>query len=262
MSRAVSLLSLALGLIAVLLASQALIESTRSLRLVGRRRFGLALSAFGATTAVHYFVLGVSGSGPASDAAGPQLAALLLTLLPVGVFCWLRVEAYLDGPGDRIVDGTPGWIAVLPSMAAGAAGAVLISAWRNPPPAGSGAGVAAQWLGILPSILLVATFSAIGWSLIRGQQTRHAVLGGWSASGLAVTLIFPTGAVVYATQALTVRPTLTSSLVDWLGVPAAVWFWRECRRLTGAVERQASRPVVTVPAQRSQRPAPWAPNSR
>lgn len=84
------------------------------------------------------------------------------------------------------------------------------------------------------------------------------MLGGWSLSGLAVTLVFPTSAVAYATQSLTVRPTLLGSLVDWLGVPAALWFWRECRRLTGTAERAAFRQTVTIPAQRAMRPAPWA----
>jgi len=259
-SWAVGLLHLAIGLMAIVLASLALVESIRSSRLTAHRHFGLALSALVTTAAAHYIVIGLDRSGPGQGAIGAQLTAAGLALLPVAVFLWLRVEAYLDGPGDRFLDGKPIWIPVLPSGVAGVTGAVLAIAWMHPPAvAGSWSNaVALRWLAVLPSILLVATSIAIGWSFLRGQQTRHAVLGGWSLSGLAVTLIFPTSAVSYATQALTVRPTLARSVVDWLGVPAALWFWYECRRLTGTVERSARRRTVTVPAQHARRPAPWA----
>lgn len=259
MSRLVSLLYVAAGLIGILLALLALVESIRSARLATHRRFGLALTALVVTGAAHYIVAGLTRPGQAQGAQGPQLAALALTLLPVAVFFWLRVEAYLDGAGDRFHDGKPWWVSVLPSAVACGAGAVLVTAWMNPPLARAGSDeVALPWLGVLPTLLLAATSLAIGWSLMRGQQTRGAVLGGWSLSGLAVTLIFPTSAVAYAVHALTVRPTFASSLVDWLGVPAALWFWRECRRLTGYAERAAYRPTVTIPAQRAMRPAPWA----
>lgn len=260
MSRAVGLLHLTVGCIALLLSALALVESIRSARLAAHRRFGLALSALGTTAAAHYIVAVLSRSGQGQHADGPRLAALVLALLPVAVFFWLRVEAYLDGPGDRFLDGRPAWVSLLPAAIACGAGAVLVTAWMNPPPAARHGepGVVLRWAGLLPSIVLVAAWLAIGLSLMRGQQIRRALLGGWSLSGVVVTLIFPTGAVAYATQALTVRPTMASIVVDWLGVPAALWFWRECRRLTGSLERTAHRHTVTVPAQRSQRPAPWA----
>lgn len=259
MSRLLSLLHLGVGCIALLLAALAAVESTRSARLASHRRFGLALSALGIATAAHYGYAAFARPDQAQAAEPAHVAAIAILLLPVAVFFWLRAEAYLDGPGDRFHEGRPGWVMLLPGAVSCAAGAVLITAWMNPPLSPSGSeDVALRWLSVLPTILVAATSLAIGWSLMRGQQTRRAVLGGWSLSGLAVTLIFPTSAVAYATHALTVRPTLMGSLVDWLGVPATLWFWRECRRLTGTAERMADRQTVTVPAQRSMRPAPWA----
>lgn len=259
MSPLLPILHLAIALFAILLTAMAVIETTRSARLAAHRRFGLALSALGVATAVHFTVAAFTRPDQVGAAEGAHVAALTLTLLPLAVFFWLRVEAYLDGPGDRFLEGRPGWISLFPSAVACGEGGVLVTAWMNPPRWESGSGdVALRWLGVLPTLLVIATLLAIGWSLLRGQQIRRAVLGGWSLSGLAVTLTFPTGAVVYATHALTVRPTLVGSLVDALGVPAALWFCRECRRLTGTAERAGYRQTVTIRAQRSMRPAPWA----
>lgn len=259
MSRLLTLLHVAIACLAVLFAVMAVVESIRSAHLAAHRRFGFALSALTVSIAAHFTVAAVVRPDEVPTAEGPQVAALTLTLLPVAVFFWLRIEAYLDGPGDRFHDGRSGWISLLPTAVAGGAGAVLTTAWMNPPRWESGSvDVAMRWLGVLPTLLVGATFLAIGWSLMRGQQFRRAVLGGWSLSGLAVTLAFPTAALAYATHALTVRPTLVSSLVDWLGVPAAVWFWRECRRLTGTSERAAHRQTLTIPAADAMRPAPWA----
>ncbi len=259
MTRAIIVFHLAIGLIAILFALLALVESLRSACLAAHRRFGLALSTLAATAAAHYVIAGLTGGDRAQGSVGPRFVAVALALLPVAVFFWLRVEAYFDGAGDRFLDGKPAWILLLPSLVAGVAGAVLVTAWMNPPPImPESTALGLRWLAVLPSILLVGTSIAVGWSLMRGQQTRHAVLGGWSMSGLAVTLIFPTSAVAYATQILTVRPTLLSSAIDWLGVPAAAWFWRECRRLTGVGRRSAMRHTVTVPAGQAKRPAPWA----
>lgn len=259
MSRLLSALHLAVSCLAILLAALAVVESIRSARVGSHRRFGLALSAMGFTAAAHYTVAAFARPDQVPAAEGAHVGVLALALLPVAVFFWLRVEAYLDGPGDRFHEGRPGWISLLPSAVACGAGAVLVTAWMNPPLSGSGSGdIALRWLGFLPTILVMATSLAIGWSLMRGQQIRGAVLGEWSLSGLAVTLIFPTSAVAYAMQILTVRPTLVSSFVDWLGVPAALWFWRECRQLTGMAERAAYRQTVTIPAQDAMRPAPWA----
>ncbi|MGB9376143.1 MAG: hypothetical protein WCB04_01375 [Mycobacteriales bacterium] len=257
MSEGLSLLHLAIGAIALVLAFVAVVESIHSVRLDTHRRFGLALSALVITAAAHYIFAGTAGIHRGA-ALAPRLAALVLAFLPVAVFFWLRIEAYLDGPGDRFFAGRPGWIAVMPTVAATAGGAILVTAWMSPPPGRDPGGVALRWLGVLPTILVAATSLAIGWSLVRGQQTRRAVLGGWSLSGLVVTMIFPTSAVAYLTQAIIVRPTLATGIVDWLGVPAALWFWRETRRLTGSAERAAHRHTITIPAQRLKRPAPWA----
>jgi hypothetical protein len=82
---------------------------------------------------------------------------------------------------------------------------------------------------VAPNILLVGIYSMIGYFLIRTQVANRRPLGGWSVSGLALALIFPTCAVmhaVYAYYALTrgYPIALGGAAIDWLAVPAGLYF--------------------------------------
>lgn len=156
MSRLLSLLHLAVGLIAILDHSQSGQEEHPFGSPCPRTGDSASPSAtLGIATAAHYVFAAFTRPDQAPAAEAPHIAALVLVLLPVAVFFWLRAEAYLDGPGDRFHEGRPGWITLLPSVVACGAGAVLVAAWMNPPLSGYGShDVALRWLGVLPTILV------------------------------------------------------------------------------------------------------------
>jgi hypothetical protein len=77
--------------------------------------------------------------------------------------------------------------------------------------------------------LLLVVYCVIGHYLLRTQIRNRPVLGGWSASGLALTLVFPTCGVMHAI--FTVYASIGrydvdwhGLVIDWLSVPAAVYF--------------------------------------
>ena len=77
--------------------------------------------------------------------------------------------------------------------------------------------------------MLVVLYSAIGYYLARTQIANRRPLGGWSLSGLALTIVFPTCAVmhgIYAYYSLTGRYAcdVHGLGIDCFAVPAAVYF--------------------------------------
>jgi hypothetical protein len=77
--------------------------------------------------------------------------------------------------------------------------------------------------------MLVGLYGAIGYFLARTQLANRKPLGGWSLSGLALAVVFPTCALmhgVYALYALSGKYALDyhGFVIDWLAVPAAMYF--------------------------------------
>jgi hypothetical protein len=237
------------GVVYLLLGCNALVESVGPARPGASRRFGLALTllAFaGGTPALLGGIGLVTGGG---NSSAPHLAATSLGLLPATVFCWLRYEAYLGRAGERIIHGNPSWVPLLPAAFAFGSGAILVMAWVGRGPV---------TLLSAPDAAVAGMFLPIGWFLLRAQQIRHGMAGGWSLSGLAATMIFPTWAVTHATQILGGEVSRTVRIIDWVAVAAAMWFLIECRRLVGSANRSGRRATLAVSPLRARRPAPWA----
>lgn len=77
---------------------------------------------------------------------------------------------------------------------------------------------------------------AIGWFIVRTQLRNHPLMGGWSVSGLCLSTIFPTCALmhgVFAVYALagTYHHDIHGGLIDWFSVPAGAYFLWVVRRL-------------------------------
>ncbi|MDP9218914.1 MAG: hypothetical protein M3P23_00035 [Actinomycetota bacterium] len=237
------------GVVYLLLGIGALIASLGCGGADRRRRFGFALAAVVLAGGVQASMRGVVLLGAPGRHSVPLIVASLLALLPATVFCLLRYEAYRGGAGDRIIHGHPHWVPLLPVALAFVAGAVLVMIWvdRGPPTV----------LGV-PAALMAAMLLVVGWYLMRAQQVRHSIAGGWSLSGLAVTLLFPTWALVEVSQAFAGAVGAALAVVDWLALPAALWFLIESRRLVAKAKRAGSRATLAVSPQRARRPAPWA----
>jgi hypothetical protein len=132
--------------------------------------------------------------------------------------------------------GTPRWLRALPWLGAAYVGAVI-----------AGVVAVAVSAGVTfdsrfaPNLSLVAAYSLIGWYLLRTQLRNRASLGGWSVSGISLTAVFPTCALMHGAwmlYGLTGRYELEvhSLTIDWLAVPAAVYFLWVVRSLyLGAV---------------------------
>jgi hypothetical protein len=144
--------------------------------------------------------------------------------LPAGVVWFaLRVEAFRGGMGDRFIHGTPLWILALPTLA-GIYGTALVAATISSGPLS----MPDPWL-VVPQFMLLGLYMAIGYYLSRTQIANHRPLGGWSLSGLALAIVFPTCALmhtVYAYYGLTGQYSIDrlAAGIDIVGVPAAMYF--------------------------------------
>jgi hypothetical protein len=155
---------------------------------------------------------------------GPLDLAAVLAGFPAGVTWFLlRVEAFRGGRGDRFWSGDPLWVLALPTIA-GIYVTALVAAAINLGPLSL-----ANLPAVLPNVLLVAIYCAIGWFLVRTQVANRRPLRGWSVSGLALAIIFPTCAAmhgIYALYALSGRYAgdVHGLAIDLLAVPAGMYF--------------------------------------
>ncbi|TMB91375.1 MAG: hypothetical protein E6J45_06400 [Chloroflexi bacterium] len=105
-------------------------------------------------------------------------------------------------------------------------------------------------------MLLVFIYMAIGWFLLRTQLRNRAPMGGWSLSGLSLSAVFPTCALMHGIWALysikgVYQYGVHGLIVDFLSIPAAIYFlWvvhglyreslRDWNRITGEGELPAA----------------------
>ena len=225
MAEAVGALNIMLGAVYLQYGTMTLWEMLRDRSTRGFSHFGAAWVTMAFTCGPHHMVHGVHAAF--EGRAGTTLDMLVvLAGVPAGVTWFLlRVEAFTGGRGDRFIAGTPRWVALLPVVFAVYLTAVIAVIFD----ARSAAGVAAGLELVIPNIFLVGLYFAIGYFLMRTQLANHRPLGGWSASGLALTLVFPTCAVmhgVYAYYGMTGHYAVDSHglYIDIIGVPAAVYF--------------------------------------
>ena len=82
---------------------------------------------------------------------------------------------------------------------------------------------------LVPNVVLVWMYGTIAFYLLRTQRANRSPLGGWSVSGLSLTGLFATCTVMHAAWlAYAVVATYDIDghglIVDWLSVPAALYF--------------------------------------
>jgi len=219
----VGVLNLVLGLVYTQYGTMTAIEMRRNWRTMGFSHFGAAWIAMAFTCGPHHIVHGVHILLEGRTGGPLDLVAVLVGF-PAGVIWFLlRLEAFFGGRGDRFVTGTPGWVATIP-FAAGIYVGIMVAIVAGSSAVGLGALPTA-----LPNLLLVAIYSAIGFYLVRTQLANRRPLGGWSVSGIALAVIFPTCALMhgaYAYYVITGRYAADGHglAVDWLAVPAGIYF--------------------------------------
>jgi hypothetical protein len=175
------------------------------------------------TCGAHHLVHAVQLAASGRDGGSLELMTVVAGVPAAVIWLVLRVEAGGGGRGDRVVTGEPPWLRVLVVVAASCAVvmvaaliAVVRSSFRFPPYAP-------------PSVLLVVLYAAVGWHLLRVQLSDRAVGGHWSLSGLALTAVFPTCALMHAAWGAYLlsgqyRFDMPGFVTDWLAVPAAFFF--------------------------------------
>ena len=219
---AVGVLNLVLGIVYTQYGTMTAIEMRRNWRTMGFSHFGAAWIAMAFTCGPHHFVHGTHVLLEGRTGGVLDLAAVLVGF-PAGVIWFLlRLEAFFGGRGDRFISGTPGWVAAMPFAAGIYVGVMITIA------AGSSISLGALPRA-LPNLLLVVIYCAIGFYLVRTQLANRRPLGGWSVSGIALAVIFPTCALMhgaYAYYVTTGRYTadMHGLAVDWLAVPAGIYF--------------------------------------
>ncbi|HEY1359622.1 MAG TPA: hypothetical protein VGF21_15065 [Thermoleophilaceae bacterium] len=256
MNEFVGALNFVLGSVYLQYGTMTLVEMRRNWDRMGFSHFGAAWVAMAFTCGPHHLVHGVHALFEGQAGSSLDMVAVLVGF-PAGVgWFLLRVEAFRGGRGDRFVAGTPWPLMLVPTLAGVYLGAMVTIM------AGGSALDAGRVPGAFPNVLLVGIYSLIGYYLLRTQLANRRPLGGWSISGLALTVIFPTCAVMHAVYAYY---TLTGSyyldthmgVVDWLAVPAGLYFlWVVQALYRGSFRdwNSSGRQVAAVPPAKPARP--------
>jgi len=200
------------------------LEMKRDWKTFGFSHFGAAWILMAFTCGPHHLVHGIHTL--VEGRVGQPLDALAVIVgLPFGVV-WLslRVEAFFGGRGDRFIARTPTWLRMAPAFAV-VYSFVLI------------ASVATLMRShhvhfesiIAANILLIVVYNAIAWILLRTQLRNHDQLNGWSLSGVTLTAVFPTCALMHAVYAVYASTQLYAydvhgSFIDWLSIPGGLYF--------------------------------------
>jgi len=208
------------------------IEMKRDWRTFGFSHFGAAWIFMAFTCGPHHLDHGLHVAVDGRLGGPLDLLAVVIGL-PVGVaWLWLRLEAFLGGRGDRFIPGDPRWLvrAVPAVSAVYVAGLVAASAFVLAGP------LVRPGLAVWANVILVGLYMTIGWFVLRTQLANRPSMGGWSVSGLSLSIIFPTCALMHAVWAVYAvagryQQDGHGLVIDWLSVPAGIYFLAVVRRL-------------------------------
>ena len=223
MRLAVAGLNLLLGLVYMSYGAMTIVDMRQGWKRRGFSHFGLAWITMAFTCGPHHFEHGLHIAFAGRNGSALDLITVVVGL-PAGITWFLlRVEALGGGRGDRFISGTPRWVAALPALSVvylvalvgGAAALLSGGATFNPK--------------MTPNVLLLGVYSLIGYYLARTQLRNRDRIGGWSVSGLSLTFVFPTCGLMHSAFVLYVAAgTYTVDthglIIDWLAVPAALYF--------------------------------------
>jgi len=216
-------LNMLLGVVYVSYGVMTIIDLRRGWDEFGFSHFGMAWIAMAFTCGPHHFEHGLHVAF-AGRAGGPLDLAVVLVGLPAGVIWFLlRVEALSGGRGDRFISGTPRWVSALPALSVTYLAVVAVAGFAV---LQSGAAFTPR---MTPNVLLLAVYFLIGYYLLRTQLRNRGPLGGWSVSGLSLTFVFPTCGLMHIAYTLyaaagTYDVDAHGLVIDWLAVPAALYF--------------------------------------
>lgn len=218
----VAVLNLVLGTAYTSYGVLTLFDMKRGWRTLGFSHFGAAWVAMAFTCGPHHLAHGFHQAFEGRSAGPLDLVAVLVGL-PFGV-TWLalRIEGVAGGVGDRFISGTPGWLRTAPSLAAAYVTGLAVSAAYSL--AGQSLRTASM---IAPNVLLVGIYLTIGYFLLRTQLAHRRPGGGWSLSGCSLTVVFPTCALMHAVFVVYAGRygfDVHGFAIDWLGVPAGLYF--------------------------------------
>lgn len=244
-----AILSVVLGSVYTSYGILTVVDLTRGWRRFGLSHFGLAWVAMAFTCGPHHLEHGLHLLADGRTPGGLELVTVIAGF-PAGVIWFLlRLEATAGGRGDRIVSGSSRFVHALPYLSgvygagfAVAAVAVLARPAQFPPM-------------VAANLLLVVLYGMIGWYLLRSQLANYRAIGHWSLSGLSLTLVFPTcalmhGAWVAHQVAGHYEADIHTVVIDWLAVPAAAYFLWVVRSLHAGTVRdwnEATTGVVADP---------------
>lgn len=219
----VAFLNIGLGMVYTSYGMMTAVDMKRGWRTNGFSHFGAAWLAMAFTCGPHHLEHGLHQAFAGRPGEPLELFAIAAGA-PAGVTWFLlRVEALLGGQGDRPMKTTPWWLRFTPLITATYVAIIV-----------AGAAVLLRHGGTInpravPSLLLVGLYTMVGYYLLRTQLHRHRTVGGWSTSGVALTAVFPTCAVMHLSW-LVYASIGTYDIdwhlltIDWLSVPAAVYF--------------------------------------
>src|SRR4029079_7575096 len=94
--------------------------------------------------------------------------------------------------------------------------------------------------------------------LWRTQTRRHREIGGWSVSGLSLTLVFPSCALTHAAYSLAGANDIHTLAIDAIAVPAAIIFLYVVRGLYLEHAPDWNQHPLIGRARTPHRVAPWA----
>ena len=201
-----------------------LIDLKRGWKTNGYSHFGAAWVAMAFTCGPHHLAHGYHlATDPGATGGGLDVLAVVVGL-PFGV-AWLllRIEAFAGGKGDRFISGTPGWFAIAPALAGAYLAGLAIAVFQL-----NGKSFRLPSI-MIPNLLLVGLYTTIGYFLFRTQLRNRPSLGGWSVSGLSLSVVFPTCAIMHGMWVLYAATGVYAYhvhgfAIDWLAVPAAAYF--------------------------------------
>ena len=223
MTLALAAVSLLLGVVYTCYGVITVIDMKQRWRTLGFSHFGAAWITMAFTCGPHHFEHGLHLAFAGRSAGAVEFLTVVAGLPAGAIWFLLRVEALVGGRGDRFISGTPRWVAALPRVAAVYLALTVVLAGRLV----LGGGTPRPTM--VPNVILVGLYMMIGWHLLTAQLQARGPRGGWSVSGLALTFVFPTCAVMHAAWVLyafrgTYDVDVHGLVIDWLSVPASFYF--------------------------------------